>query len=84
VHTTGQAFCLSTFDHWSMLTGDPLDKKIVLRPLEPLQPHELPREFMIKTRRRKGLNEEVSIVKYFDDLNIRELLKMDAAYKEFI
>jgi len=26
---------------------------------------------MIKTRRRKGLNEEVSIVKYFDDLNIK-------------
>lgn len=67
-----------------MLTGDPLDKKIILRPLEALQPHELPREFMIKTRRRKGLNEEVSIIKYFDDLNIRELLKTDTTYKEFI
>ena len=67
-----------------MLTGDPLDKKIVLKPLEPLQPHELAREFMIKTRRRKGLNEEVSIVKYFDDLNIKELLMADTAYKDFI
>jgi U5 small nuclear ribonucleoprotein component len=43
VHTVGQAFCLMSFDHWTMLTGDPLDKKIVLRPLEPLQPHELAR-----------------------------------------
>lgn len=33
VHTVGQAFCLSTFDHWQTLPGDPLDKRIVLRPL---------------------------------------------------
>lgn len=33
VHTVGQAFCLSTFDHWQVIPGDPLDKKIVLRPL---------------------------------------------------
>lgn len=39
---------------------------------------------MIKTRRRKGLNEEVSIVKYFDDLNIKELLKNDISFKDFI
>lgn len=57
VHTVGQAFCLSTFDHWQTLPGDPLDKSIILRPLEVLEPHELAREFMIKTRRRKGLNE---------------------------
>ena len=39
---------------------------------------------MIKTRRRKGLNEEVSIVKYFDDLNVKELLRNDATFKDFI
>ena len=33
VHTVGQAFCVSTFDHWQVIPGDPLDKKIVLRPL---------------------------------------------------
>lgn len=49
-----------------------------------MQPYELAREFMIKTRRRKGLNEEVSIVKYFDDINIKDLLKNDLAFKEFI
>ena len=29
----GQAFCLSVFDHWQIVPGDPLDKSIVLRPL---------------------------------------------------
>lgn len=33
MHTIGQAFCLSVFDHWQMLPGDPLDKNIVLKPL---------------------------------------------------
>ena len=67
-----------------MVPGDPLDKKIQLKQLEVMQPYELAREFMIKTRRRKGLNEEVSIVKYFDDINIKDLLKNDVAFKEFI
>lgn len=56
-HTVGQAFCLSVFDHWQVLPGDPLDKSIVLKPLEVMEPHDLAREFMVKTRRRKGLNE---------------------------
>lgn len=34
-HTQGQSFCLQTFDHWSIVPGDPTDKSIVLRPLEP-------------------------------------------------
>ncbi|KAJ6673329.1 116 KDA U5 SMALL NUCLEAR RIBONUCLEOPROTEIN COMPONENT [Salix viminalis] len=34
-HTQGQAFSLSVFDHWAIVPGDPLDKSIVLRPLEP-------------------------------------------------
>lgn len=49
-----------------------------------MQTHELAREFLIKTRRRKGLNEEVSIVKYFDDLNVKDLLKNDVTFKDFI
>lgn len=52
-HTQGQAFCLSVFDHWQIVPGDPLDKTIVLSPLEPSPPPHLAREFMIKTRRRK-------------------------------
>ncbi len=49
----GQAFCLSVFDHWQIVPGDPLDKSIVLRPLEPAPVQALAREFMVKTRRRK-------------------------------
>ncbi|XVE59580.1 hypothetical protein DITRI_Ditri05aG0057200 [Diplodiscus trichospermus] len=54
-HTQGQAFCLSVFNHWAMVPGDPLDKSIVLRPLEPAPIQHLAWEFMVKTRRRKIL-----------------------------
>ena len=38
------------------MPGDPLDRSIVLRPLEPAPVNHLAREFMVKTRRRKGMN----------------------------
>jgi len=77
-HTQGQAFCLSYFDHWEIVPGDPLDKSIVLRPLEPAPNDALAREFMVKTRRRKGLSEDVSINKFFEDSMLLELAKQDA------
>ena len=52
-HTQGQAFSISCFDHWEIVPGDPLDKSILLRPLEPAPMDALAREFMVKTRRRK-------------------------------
>jgi 116 kDa U5 small nuclear ribonucleoprotein component len=61
-HTQGQAMSLSVFDHWSIVPGDPLDKSIVLRPLEIQPPIALAREFMVKTRRRKGMSEDVRFV----------------------
>lgn len=67
-HTQGQAFCVSTFDHWELVPGDPLDKSIYLRPLEPAPTESLAREFMVKTRRRKGLSEDVSINKFFEQM----------------
>ena len=45
------------FDHWSVVPGDPLDKNVILHPLEPSPPLALARDFMVKTRRRKGLSE---------------------------
>ena len=59
--------------------GDPMDASVVLRPLEPSQPNELAREFMLKTRRRKGLSEEVSADKYFDEPMLLALAEADAA-----
>lgn len=77
-HTQGQAFCLSVFDHWAIVPGDPLDKSIVLRPLEPAPIQHLAREFMVKTRRRKGMSEDVSINKFFDEAMVVELAQQAA------
>ncbi len=76
-HTQGLAFCTSAFDHYEIVPGDPLDRNIILRPLEPAPIEALAREFMIKTRKRKGLSEDVSINKFFDDAMLLELAKQD-------
>ncbi|GAA5942805.1 116 kDa U5 small nuclear ribonucleoprotein component [Sporobolomyces koalae] len=65
-HTQGQAFCVQTFDHWSICPGDPLDKTIQLRPLEPAPAQALARDFVLKTRRRKGLNDQVNVAKFLE------------------
>lgn len=76
-HTQGQAFCLSVFHHWQIVPGDPLDKSIAILPLVPQPAAHLAREFMVKTRRRKGLSEDVSINKFFDDPMLLELARQD-------
>lgn len=76
-HTEGQAFCQQIFDHWQIVPGDPLDTSIVLRPLEASSAQHLARDFMVKTRRRKGLSEDVSINKYFDDPMLLALAQTD-------
>jgi len=75
--TSGMAFCLSHFDHWGLVPGDPLDRKIQLRPLEPAPIPHLSREFMLKTRRRKGLTEDIVVSKYFDAPGLLELARED-------
>lgn len=79
-HTQGQAFCVSVFHHWQIVPGDPLDKSIVIRPLEAQPAPHLAREFMMKTRRRKGLSEDVAVNKFFDDPMLLELAKQDAMF----
>ena len=74
--TQGQAMVHSVFDHWAVVPGDPLDKNIILHPLEPSPPQFLARELMLKTRRRKGLSEDVSINKFFDE-GMKAHLAMD-------
>jgi U5 small nuclear ribonucleoprotein component len=76
-HTSGMAFSLSVFDHWAIVPGDPLDRKIQLRPLEPMPATHLAREFMVKTRKRKGLTDDLTIMKFFDDPNLLELARSD-------
>ena len=65
--TQGQAMVHSVFDHWAIVPGDPIDNSIVLHPLEPSPLQHLAREFVVKTRRRKGLAEDVSISRFFDE-----------------
>ncbi|CDF39943.1 Elongation factor Tu GTP-binding domain-containing protein 2 [Chondrus crispus] len=84
VLTQGGAFCMQVFDHWGVVPGDPLDKTVELRPLEPSGRRELARECMLKTRRRKGMGDEVSLTKYFDDPLLAELAKDNEELRQLL
>ena len=60
-----------------------MNKTIALRPLEPAPVPALAREFMIKTRRRKGLDEDVSIKKYFDP-RLLEIAEQDEELRNYL
>ncbi|KAH9982276.1 Calreticulin family-domain-containing protein [Lactifluus volemus] len=75
--TQGQAFCLQVFDHWSIVPGDPTDTSIRLRPLEPASGQALARDLVLKTRRRKGLGDQIAVSKYLDD----EFVASDNTFK---
>ncbi|EDN95947.1 hypothetical protein SS1G_12153 [Sclerotinia sclerotiorum 1980 UF-70] len=66
IHTQGQATVSLVFDRWSIVPGDPLDKDVILRPLEPANAQATARDFVLKTRRRKGLSEDVSVAKFLE------------------
>ncbi|KAI5838968.1 P-loop containing nucleoside triphosphate hydrolase protein [Morchella snyderi] len=66
IHTQGQAFCSLVFDRWNIVPGDPLDKEVKLRPLEPASAQAMARDLTLKTRRRKGLSEDVTIAKFLE------------------
>ena len=80
-HTQGQAFCQSVFDHWNIAPGDPLDTSIALKPLEPSPASHLAREFVLKTRRRKGLGDQITVAKFFEDPELRELAEKELSGK---
>ncbi|KAG8788343.1 hypothetical protein FRC15_004926 [Serendipita sp. 397] len=65
--TQGQAFCQQVFDHWAIVPGDPTDSSVRLRPLEPASGQALARDLALKTRRRKGLGDQIAVSKYLDD-----------------
>lgn len=66
IHTQGAASVSLVFEKWDVVPGDPLDKSIKIRPLEMAGPQQAARDFMLKTRRRKGLAEDVSIQKVLE------------------
>ncbi|EMR11406.1 hypothetical protein PNEG_00429 [Pneumocystis murina B123] len=83
-HTQGQAFCQQIFDHWQVVPGDPLDKTCVLQLFEPASGQSLARDFMLKTRRRKGLVEDVVISKYLDEEMMMILAQTDILKDNFL
>lgn len=49
------------------MLGDPTDATVRLRPLEPASGQALARDLALKTRRRKGLGDQIAVSKYLDD-----------------
>ena len=45
--------------------------------MEPSSGYCLARDFMLKTRRRKGLSEDVSLKKFFDEAMLLELANQE-------
>lgn len=66
IATQGQAFAMMFFSHWSIVPGNPIDSSVKLRPLEPAPMLGLAKDFVVKTRRRKGLPENVAVASYLD------------------
>ncbi|RLV95678.1 Pre-mRNA-splicing factor cwf10 [Spathaspora sp. JA1] len=72
LHSQGQATCYLSFSNWDLVPGDPLDQNCELPNLKPVPLQSLARDFVLKTRRRKGLSGEPSLQKYIDpDLYIK-------------
>ena len=57
-----------------------MGKSVSLKPLEPSPAQYLARDFMIKTRRRKGLSEDVAITKFFDDPMLLQMAKAEGLF----
>ncbi|KAF2756719.1 putative U5 snRNP component [Pseudovirgaria hyperparasitica] len=73
IHTQGQAIVSLVFDNWQIVPGDPLDKEAKTRPLQPATAQATARDFVLKTRRRKGLAEDVTISKFLEPELFRNL-----------
>ncbi|KAI3957124.1 hypothetical protein MKW92_035581 [Papaver armeniacum] len=67
-HTQGQAFCLSVFRSLGYSTCR--------------HPFSTLHEFMVKTRRRKGMSEDVSISKFFDEAMMVEFAQEAADFHQ--
>ncbi|OQV01691.1 small GTP-binding protein domain-containing protein [Cladophialophora immunda] len=66
IHSQGAASVSLVFDRWDVVPGDPLDKSIRIRPLEMAGPQQAARDFVLKTRRRKGLSEDVDVKRFLE------------------
>ncbi|KAI9890835.1 MAG: hypothetical protein M1814_003619 [Vezdaea aestivalis] len=67
IQSQGRASISLVFDRWSIVPGDPLDRDVGARPMEAAGPGATARDFVLKTRRRKGLSEDVGVGKYLEE-----------------
>lgn len=63
------------FDRWNVVPGDPLDKEAKTRPLEMASAMATARDFVLKTRRRKGLSEDISVGKFLESEMWKQLFE---------
>ncbi|EGS18878.1 116 kda u5 small nuclear ribonucleoprotein component-like protein [Thermochaetoides thermophila DSM 1495] len=75
INTPGQAMVSLVFDRWSIVPGDPLDREQVTRPLQMATAQATARDFVLKTRRRKGLSEDVTVAKFLEPEFYQSLLE---------
>ncbi|XWW95192.1 hypothetical protein V2A60_003146 [Cordyceps javanica] len=66
IRTQGSSMVSLVFDSWNVVPGDPLDREQVIRPLQPATAQATARDFVLKTRRRKGLSEDVSVKTFLE------------------
>jgi small GTP-binding protein len=76
VSTQGEAMVSLFFDKWQVVPGDPLDKEAFIPKLKPAPINFLARDFVMKTRKRKGLTGEPSLAKYIDRDLVEQLKEL--------
>lgn len=72
--TSGQAMIYLHYSNYDIVPGNPLDKDVYLPELKAVPEESLARDFMIKTRNRKGIPGEANLQRYIDN-DIFEKLK---------
>ncbi|KFA48897.1 hypothetical protein S40293_02574 [Stachybotrys chartarum IBT 40293] len=66
IKTQGSSMVSMVFDSWNIVPGDPLDREQYTKPLEAATAQATARDFVLKTRRRKGLSEDVSVKTFLE------------------
>ncbi len=74
ISSEGAGLVSLVFDRWQVVPGDPLDRDVILRPMMMAPVQGTARDFVVKTRKRKGLSEDVSIGKFLEPELYRDLV----------
>lgn len=75
IASEGKAMASLVFEKWQIVPGDPLDRHVKVPPLKPAALSDLARDCVLKTRRRKGLSDEPSLMKYLEPSLVSALME---------